>query len=88
MAQVVANARLGLKDIICGGSKCHICVTFSGHAQPLACGCDEGCHFARLQQKGQGGRGLEGPSVLSVSVMQEVNNKKSEDDNTAVGLAG
>lgn len=26
--------------------------------------------------------------LLSVSVMQEVNNKKSEDDNTAVGLVG
>lgn len=58
-------------------------MTLSGHSQPLVCGCDTGCCFARLQQNGWG----QGTESTSVHAMEGVNSKKSEDDNMAVGMA-
>ena len=61
MALVIAKAWLGLKDIACVGSKCHVCVTSSGCAQPLECAFNKRCSCARFMNwKDQGAGKLGG----------------------------
>lgn len=72
MALVIAKAWLGLKDITCGGPKCHVCAT-SGCAQPLECALNKRCSCARFRHwKDRGAGKLRGDE----SVIKEMNNNK------------